>query len=224
MLDILFIGAHPDDEGNITGTLIKARKAGKKVGILTLTKGESSGVATAEEREIEMQRAAKVIGAAYLKHLDLPDAGVKFCDETVNAIIEVLVETKPRTVITTYPIDCHPDHVAVSHSVDKALFVASLKKHMGDEPWDLKQVFYLSLDSSANSKKPDLIIDVTDVIDEKYEATKCHASQGVADPQINIAKINGKMGGFAYGEALYRGVQRQHPIKLKSFEPLLIED
>lgn len=224
MLDVLFIGAHPDDEGNICGTLIKARKSGKKVGILTLTKGESSGFATAKEREIEMQNAVEAIGATYFKHLDFPDAGVKFCDETVNAIIEVLVETKPRTVITTYPVDCHPDHVAVSRSVDKALFVAGLKKHMGNDQWDLKQVFYLALDSSANSKKPDIIIDVTDVIDEKYEATKCHISQGVADPQIKIAEINGKMGGFAYGEALYRGVQRQHPIKLKSFLPLLIED
>lgn len=224
MLDILFIGAHPDDEGNICGTLIKARKQGKKVGILTLTKGEAGGFTSGEVREIEMLNAVKRIGATYFKHLDFPDAGVCFNDETVGAIIEVLVETRPRTIITTYPVDCHPDHIAVSRSVDKAIFVAGLDKHMGDKQWDLKQVFYLSLDSSANSKKPDIIIDVTDVIDEKYEATKCHASQGVADPQMQIARVNGKMGGFQYGEALYKGVTRQHPIKLKSFEPLLLED
>lgn len=224
MLDILFIGAHPDDEGNICGTLIKARKTGKKVGILTLTKGEAGGFTGPEVREIEMQNAVKIIGTTYFKHMDFPDAGLTPSEEVVKAIIDVLVETRPRTVITTYPIDCHPDHIAVSQAVDRALFVAGLKEHMGDKVWNLKQVFYLSLDSSANSKKPDLIIDVSDVIDEKYAATKCHASQGVADPQINIAKKNGKMGGFEFGEALYRGVTRQHPIKLRSFEPLLLED
>lgn len=223
MLDILFIGAHPDDEGNITGTLIKAVKAGKKVGILVLTKGEADGVSREGVREVEMKEAAEAIGACYLRHLDFPDAGLTFCDETVEAIIETLVETKPRTVITPYPIDCHPDHIAVSRSVDKALFVGGLKKHMGDEEWQLKQVFYLSLDSSCNSKKPDIILDVTDVIEEKYAATSCHASQGVADPQRRIAELNGKLGGFKYGEALYRGVTRQHPIKLKSFDPLILD-
>lgn len=223
MLDILFIGAHPDDEGNICGTLIKARKSGKKVGILILTKGEADGVTSGNVRELEMKNAAEAIGAEYLKHLDFPDAGVKFSDETVDAIIEVLVETKPRTVITTYPIDCHPDHIAVSQSVDKAIFLASLKKYMGDDKWEFKQVFYLALDSSCNSKKPDIIIDVTDVIEEKYLATSCHISQKVAKPQREIAEINGKLGGFKYGEALYRGVTRQHPIKLKSFEPLLLD-
>lgn len=224
MLDILFIGAHPDDEGNISGTLIKARKAGKKVGILTLTKGEAGGFTGGEIREIEMINATKIIGTTYFKHMDFPDAKLRDNEELVQAIIDVLVETTPRTVITTYPIDCHPDHIAVSKAVDRALFMAGLNEYIGEKSWDLKQVFYLSLDSSANSKKPDLILDVTDVIEEKYAATKCHASQGVADPQMKIAERNGKLGGFKYGEALYRGVTRQHPVKLKSFMPLLVED
>lgn len=224
MLDILFIGAHPDDEGNITGTLIKAAKAGKKVGIVIMTNGDASGYATAAERRVEMKRAADKIGAVYLKHLDYPDSNLQFCDDTVNSLVEALAETRPTTVITVYPADCHPDHIAVSRTTDKALFVAGLEKHIGRENWALKQVFYLSLDSASNSKKPDMIFDVTDVIDEKYEATSCHASQGVADPQRVLAQINGKMGGFQYGEALYRGTFRQHPIKLRSFVPLLLDD
>lgn len=224
MLDILFIGAHPDDETGVDGILIKARKAGKKVGVVILTKGESGGDTTGEERAIEMQKAIEVIGASYYKHFDFPDANVQFNDETVNTIIDVLVETRPKTVITTYPIDCHPDHIAVSQSADKAIFVAGLKKHMGDEEWDLKQVFYITLDTSANSKKPDIIIDVSDVIDEKLKAVKCHASQEVTDHIMENAKIYGKMAGFEYGEALYRGFRRQHAVKLKSFEPLLLED
>jgi LmbE family N-acetylglucosaminyl deacetylase len=223
MLDILFIGAHPDDEGNICGSLIKAVDAGKKVGLLIMTKGESSGKATADERVVEMKNAASFIGVSYLRHLDFPDAGLKCDDNTVGAIIETLVETKPKTVITVYPIDSHPDHVAVSEATDKALFLASLKKYLGNENWDFKQIFYLSLDSSANSKKPDLILDVSDVIDRKFACTSCHKTQGVAIPKKDIAKFNGKLGNFTYGEALYRGYVRQHPIKLKNITSLICE-
>jgi len=224
MLDVLFIGAHPDDESCICGTLIKAVKAGKKVGILTLTKGESCGYATGEEREAEMEKAVAVIGADYFKHLDFLDSGLRFNDEMVAAIIDVLVETRPRTVITLYPVDCHPDHIAVSQSVDSALFLAHLKKHIGEARWDFMQVFYVSVNPAANSKDPDIIIDVTDVIDEKHEAANCHASQGVADSLIRLAGYYGEKSGFSYGEALYKGVTRQYPIKLKSFIPLLLED
>ena len=48
-LDILAFGAHPDDvELGCGGTIIKEIKAGKKVGIIDLTRGELGTRGTAE--------------------------------------------------------------------------------------------------------------------------------------------------------------------------------
>ena len=51
-VDILAIGAHPDDvELGCSGTIAKEISKGKKVGILDLTKGELGTRGSAEIRE-----------------------------------------------------------------------------------------------------------------------------------------------------------------------------
>ena len=62
-LDILAIGAHPDDvELGCGATLAKEVSNGKKVGIIDLTRGELGTRGTAKTRDEEAYNAAKILG------------------------------------------------------------------------------------------------------------------------------------------------------------------
>ena len=69
-LDILAIGAHPDDvELGCGATLAKEISKGKKVGILDLTRGELGTRGSAEIRDNESSRAATILGAVLRENL-----------------------------------------------------------------------------------------------------------------------------------------------------------
>jgi len=73
-LDILAIGAHPDDvELSCSGTLAKEVDKGKKVGILDLTRGELGTRGTAETRDQEAKNAAEILGVRVRKNLEFSD-------------------------------------------------------------------------------------------------------------------------------------------------------
>ena len=64
-LDILVFGAHPDDvELGCGGTVIKEIKAGKRVGVIDLTRGELGTRGTAETRTDETKFASGAIPLA----------------------------------------------------------------------------------------------------------------------------------------------------------------
>lgn len=203
MLDYLFIGAHPDDESSVMGLLLKAKAAGKRTGVVILTKGESGGFASKDTRVKELKKASEVLGLDVCVNLDFPDAGVTFSDETVQGIIPILVEHQPKVIITLHPDDYHPDHRAVSQSVDKATFVAGLKKHMGEKTWHPEQVLYVSLDQKTNSRRPDIIVDITEVYETKKEAVGAYVSQEILPFLEKHATYYGGLGGFSYGEGYY---------------------
>ena len=73
-LDILAIGAHPDDvELSCAGTLAKEISLGKKVGILDLTRGELGTRGSAEIRDREAADAAKIMGVSVRENLGFAD-------------------------------------------------------------------------------------------------------------------------------------------------------
>ena len=62
-LDILAIAVHPDDaELSCSGTLIKHIKAGKKAGVIDLTRGELGTRGNGDLRIQEAAAAAKIMG------------------------------------------------------------------------------------------------------------------------------------------------------------------
>ena len=76
-LDLLAIVAHPDDaELTCGGVLAKTAKAGGRVGVLDLTRGELGTRGTPEIRAEEAGRANKVLGISVRESLGLSDANV----------------------------------------------------------------------------------------------------------------------------------------------------
>ena len=89
-LDILVFGAHPDDvELGCGGTVIKEIKAGKKVGVIDLTRGELGTRGTAETRTAETKLASEVMGVTIRENMNFKDGFFKDDEEHKLALIKI---------------------------------------------------------------------------------------------------------------------------------------
>src|SRR5690554_3256832 len=95
-IDILAIGAHPDDvELGCGATLAKEIASGKKIGILDLTRGELGTRGTEEIREQEAEKAAAILQAKFRLNLGLPDGFFVNNKESQLKIVEIIRKYRP---------------------------------------------------------------------------------------------------------------------------------
>ncbi len=218
MVDFLVITAHPDDETAVAGLLLKAKNEGCTTGLVCLTKGESGGFATKEERVKEFNDAGKALGLDYMRILDFPDAGIEVKEESIQVLIPIFRECEARTILTIHPDDYHPDHRAVSALVDRAVFVSGLKKYSTDgRTWHPSQVLFFSLDPKRNAKRPDIVLDISDVEKQWRQVIASYPSQAIEPMLETWARYHGMLGGFALAEGLYH----QQPLRLEDAGSLL---
>ena len=110
-LDILVFGAHPDDvELGCGGTVIKEIKAGRKVGVIDLTRGELGTRGTAGTRTAETKLASEIMGVTIRENMDFKDGFFKDDEEHKLALIKKIRQYQPEIVITNAVSDRHPDH------------------------------------------------------------------------------------------------------------------
>ena len=110
-LDVLAIGAHPDDvELGCGGTLALLSAAGKRTGILHLSRGEAGTRGTAEQRIEEARRAGVALGAEVVDFLDCGDGALRNGRAEEDSLIDVLRRYRPELVLGPPPRDRHPDH------------------------------------------------------------------------------------------------------------------
>ncbi len=207
MLDLLAVCAHPDDlEVCAGGIFIKAKKEGLKTGLIILTDGAASGQAEAEERRAEAAEGARRLGLDYFVHLNFPDAALECSQEAVQALIPPLRKAAPRLIFTLHQADYHPDHVAAGRITEAAAFAAGLRKHAPDgSRWHYEAILYISADPRSNPLRPQLLFDISDVMEEKLHACDAHASQEVSGFARAYAQSLGRMAGVPYAEGLYLG-------------------
>lgn len=181
-LDIVAIGAHPDDvELGCAATLAKSVSQGKKVGIIDLTNGELGTRGTPEIRMKEANQSAKILNVTKRENLGFRD-GFFLNDETHQ--LEVMKKIRffrPDIILCNTPKDRHVDHGKANALVHAACFLSGLEKiQLKDEnnkkldPWTPKLILeYIQW----NETVPDLIVDVSGFIDKKLEAIKAYKSQ-----------------------------------------------
>jgi N-acetyl-1-D-myo-inositol-2-amino-2-deoxy-alpha-D-glucopyranoside deacetylase len=126
---VLAVFAHPDDESLLAGgTLAACAAAGRRVAIVSMTRGErgpggSSGLG--EIREAELQAAARAMGAATAECLGYPDGELADVeeDEAAQSLARLLERERPEAVLTfsAEGLYWHPDHLAVSRLLAAAL-------------------------------------------------------------------------------------------------------
>ncbi len=181
-LDILAISAHPDDvELGAGGTIVKAIRDGKKVGILDLTQGELGTLGTPDMRKKEALESMKILGASIRENVGLPDGFLNNSREFQMAILPFIRKYRPEIVLTNAIADRHPDHGKGSKLVSDACFLSGLRAietttELGEkqEAWRPKWVYHFVQDRYT---RPDFVVDITDVWETKMEAVKAFKSQ-----------------------------------------------
>lgn len=199
-LDILAIGAHPDDvELGCGATVAKEIAAGKKVGILDLTRGELGTRGTPEIREQEAKAAAVILGVEVRENLGIPDGFFTNSKENQLKIIEVLRNYQPDIVLCNAIDDRHIDHGKGAKLASDACFLSGLRRiettHNGQQQqaWRPKLVYHYI---QWTNLEPDFVVDVGDFIKKKEEAVFAYTSQfydpNSDDPSTPISSSNFK--------------------------------
>ncbi|MGD1993497.1 MAG: PIG-L family deacetylase [Anaerolineae bacterium] len=203
-VDVLAIGAHPDDaEIGCAGFLLKAKARGLKTGILVLTQGEMGTFGGREVRVAEARAAAEILKVDTFRILDLPDARLEFNYENALRITEILKELRPRMVLSPYADDTHPDHQVTAKLVERAAYLATRTGILPDAEPLIPQPRHLTFSLCfKRTLRPDVVLDITDVYGTKQKALQAHGSQyGPILFAVEIAaRYYGMMIPAAYGE------------------------
>jgi bacillithiol biosynthesis deacetylase BshB1 len=178
-LDVLAIGAHPDDvELGCGGTVALLARQGRRVGILHLTRGERGTRGTAEERLAEAEKAAAALGVADLAFLDTGDGGLRTGPAEEDALIEVLRTWRPELVLGPSPGDRHPDHGRAQRLVEAACFYSGLANRGAPPPAPAAHrpaAFFSYM--QHDPFEPSFIVDVSATWEAKRQALRAYRSQ-----------------------------------------------
>jgi len=180
-LDILAIGAHPDDvELGCGATIAKEISLGKLIGILDLTRGELGTRGSAEIRDKESARAAEILGVSIRENLAFEDGFFINDKENQLEVIKMIRKYQPEIVLANAVDDRHIDHPKGSNLITDACFLSGLRKVEtilnGDkqEVWRPKHVYHYI---QWKNLKPDFVVNVGEFIHKKLEAVKAYDSQ-----------------------------------------------
>jgi len=177
-LNIIVIGAHPDDCDVVAGgTAILYSKLGHNVKFVSMTNGDAGhqsmgGGVLAQRRMAEAGEAGKRFGVEYLV-MDNHDGELMPTLENRLKIIREIRKWKADIVITHPPDDYHPDHRYTSILVQDASYMVIVPNVAPDTPPLKKNPVFLYPGFSS----PEIAIDIDAVFDQKVYATSAHESQ-----------------------------------------------
>jgi len=128
-VDILAIGAHPDDvELGCGGTISKMIAAGKTVAIVDLTRGELGTRGTDLTRAEEAAKASEILKVSARENLEMKDGFLQNSEEYQLKIVKMIRKYQPTIVFSNALDDRHPDHAKGHKLVSDACFLAGLPK------------------------------------------------------------------------------------------------
>ena len=218
-LDVIAVGAHPDDvEIGCGGTLALLAAQGFRVGIVDLTDGEptprSSGPA---ERLAEADAAAKALGVLHRENLDFQNRRLFDSLDVRVALAKVFRRWRPRLVLglgDKTPM-ASPDHAQAVAITEAAIFYSRLTKWddtfaglpVHTVPQFLTYFLFAGLPSVPHGHWP-VVIDISSQLETKLAAIACYASQFPPEkahvfPRVRaMAETAGVMAGCGAGEVL----------------------
>jgi len=242
-LFVLAIGVHPDDvELSASGTLINEVRKGNAAGVIDLTAGELGTRGTAETRAAEASLAATLMGLSVRANLGMRDGFFKNDEEHQMMVIRAIRKYQPEVILANILDDRHPDHGRAGRLVVDAAFLSGLTKietfDENGEPqkrWRPKHVLHYIQDRFY---EPDLVVDITDVFEQRMEAIKAYGTQFHTSPDsskgtqtyistpdflealISRSRLMGKRIGVKFAE----GFVTQKNIGIKSLEDLVLNE
>jgi bacillithiol biosynthesis deacetylase BshB1 len=225
-LDILAIGAHPDDcEMTSGGLLALAASKGQRAGILHLTKGEMGTRGTVAERVREAEAAAKALSLSAMDFAGLEDGHVWCNEETVAKVVGFIRRWRPKIIVSHYP-DCHhPDHEQAAQIVIRAVHFASKQKYTA--PGQAHSIHALLHAKYSAEFEPSFYVDVSAVADKKLEAILCYHSQfkpKPGEPETRLSNPGFTAQLMARGVAFGLAAGCDHAEAYRSAGPLVVNN
>jgi len=224
-IDVLAIGAHPDDiEFSCCGTIAKLVKQKKNVGILDLTQGELGTRGNKNIRNSEATNAGKILGVAFRENLKLADGSFEVNQKNILKVISVIRKYRPKILLIPPYHERHPPHEHAHQLAKESWFYSGLKniitKENGktQEPFRPDTYFQFML---RYEFQPTFIVDISDVYEIRVKAIEAFESQVHSktyksnEPQTLLskptfkelleirAKFYGSQIGVKYGEPFY---------------------
>jgi LmbE family N-acetylglucosaminyl deacetylase len=184
-LKLMVIGAHPDDcDIHAGGLAVKYIRAGHQVLFLSMTNGSAGhqtmgGAKLAMIRYGEAQAVAKASGVTY-KMLDFDDAHLEPTLFARQMLVKEIREYGPDIIVTNRPNDYHPDHRATGQLVMDASYMVMVPNFCKlTPPLRYNPIIVYAQDHFRYPApfRPDVVVDVSDVIEEKIAMMHCHTSQ-----------------------------------------------
>jgi LmbE family N-acetylglucosaminyl deacetylase len=220
---VMVVTAHPDDsEFGAGGTVARMVKEGREVTYVIATNGDKgSGDRTmtpdrlASIRNEEQRNAARTLGVARVQFLGYPDCELEDTRDLRRDISREIRRWRPDLLITMNPhrtynlYASHRDHRIVAGAALDAVYPLA-RDHMAFpelmpefEPHKVREIYVMQWES------PQLVVDITDVMDLKLKALACHVSQvgdfaGVETRIRERAAEIGRPKGYAYAESFDR--------------------
>ena len=183
-LRVLIIGAHPDDPDDTGGTAAKYVARGHEVKMISLTNGNAGhqsqgGGPLARRRAEEARRAGAVIGAEY-QVLDIADGELMPTLENRRILIRLIREFRPDIIFGPRPNDYHPDHRYTAVLLQDAAYLVTVPNIEPQTPILEKMPVIMYVSDSFQKPlpfRPDVAVDITDVVEKKLDMLDCHESQ-----------------------------------------------
>jgi len=189
---ILVLFAHPDDaEFSCGGTVAKLVQGGNEVFYVSATDGNRGMHTTdvtpemmAQVRRREMRAAAQVLGVKEVIFLGYEDGQLKEVRDLVGDFMRSIRKIRPDILLTFdawRPYQLHADHRVVGFAATEAGYLANAPWYYPEhtveklEPHNPREMYLFS------AGEPNYWVDISETIELKIEAIKCHVSQ-VAEP------------------------------------------
>ncbi|WP_304343482.1 bacillithiol biosynthesis deacetylase BshB1 [Chryseobacterium koreense] len=237
-VDILAIGAHPDDvELGCGGTLAKLISEGKTLAIVDLTQGELGTRGTNFTRAEESAEASKILGISARENLKMKDGFLLNNEEHQMQIVKMIRKYQPAIIFANAIDDRHPDHAKAAKLVSDACFLSGLVKietvseGENQKPWRPKQVFHYI---QWRNIEPDFVVDISDFMEKKIEVCLAYKTQFYdpesKEPMTPIATKDflesltyraqdlGRLSGVEFAE----GFTTEKLLALKNFEGIIL--
>ena len=187
-LDVIVVGAHPDDvEIACGGTIATLVEQGYRVGIIDLTDGEPTPLSPSPHvRRAEAMAAANVLGVHVRKILDFTNRRLMDGFEERVALAKEFRRYRPKMVIgfgNKTPM-ASPDHFQAMQITDAAVFYSRLTK------WDdffeglpvhaIERQLYFRLQfepAAIVGFDSQITVDISKTLEKKIASIACYATQ-----------------------------------------------
>ena len=185
VLNIIAIGAHPDDcDFKFGGTATLMAKMGHKVKFLAITNGDAGhqtegGGALGKRRRAEAKKAGEIFGVEY-DALDNHDGELVPSLDIRHQVIRKIREWDADVVLGLRPNDYHPDHRNAGVLVQDAAYLVIVPNVTPDTPALKKNPIFLYMNDGFQKPYPftkDVAVVIDELMDTKIHALAAHESQ-----------------------------------------------